>query len=107
MLRLHRGGEMMAVPVWFPADAEIGEGEIAARDRTIDFASERLYLMREAADRADGVLSPVVHGLLVGALALWAAAFTTAVRSLRRDGSPGGDALADDAAERPAATQGR
>jgi hypothetical protein len=88
LLRLHRGGEMMAVPVWFPADAEIDEPEIPAEDRTIDFASERRYLMREASDQADGVLSPVIHGVLAAAVALWAAAFAVAVRDLQRAARP-------------------
>jgi hypothetical protein len=83
LLRLHRGGEMMAVPVWFPADPTIGEGEIPAVDRTADFASERRYLLREASDETDGLLSPVIHGLLVAAVALWVAAFAAAVRHLQ------------------------
>ena len=68
LVRLHRGSEMMAVPVWFPADPTIGEEEIAAEDRTIDFAAERRYLMREASADTGGALSPVIHGLLVGAV---------------------------------------
>ena len=74
---------MMAVPVWFPADPTIGEDEIPAVDRTADRV-ERRYLLREAADETDGVLSPVIHGLLVAAVALWVGAFTAAVRHLQR-----------------------
>ncbi len=84
LIRLHRGGEMMAVPVWFPADPAIGEAEIAAEDRTVDFASERRYLLREASDDTGGALAPLIHGLLVAAVALWAAAFAAAVRGLWR-----------------------
>ena len=98
LLRLHRGDELMAVPVWFPADPEIGESEIAAEDRTIDFASEREYLMREAADDTGGVLSPVIHGLLALAVALWAAAFVAALRSLH--GGAGSRTVSD--GDRPA-----
>jgi hypothetical protein len=82
LVRLHRGGELMAVPVWFPADPTIGEEEIPAEDRAVDFAAERRYLMREASAETGGALSPIVHGLLAGAVALWAAAFAVAVRGL-------------------------
>lgn len=88
LLRLHRGGEMMAAPVWFPADPDIGEGEVPAEDREVAFGSERTYLMREADERATGILSPLVHGLLAAAAAGWALAFAVAVRSLRRAAAP-------------------
>jgi hypothetical protein len=83
LLRLHRGSEMMAVPVWFPADPTIGEEAIRAEDRTADFSSERRYLLREAADETGGLLSPVIHGLLLAAATLWVAAFAAAVRALQ------------------------
>jgi hypothetical protein len=102
LLRLHRGGEMMAVPVWFPADPTIGEDEIPAVDRTADFASERRYLLREASDETDGLLSPVIHGLLVAAVALWVVAFTAAVRHLQRPL----DGRREEARRRPVAVAG-
>ena len=82
---------MMAVPIWFPADPTIDEPEIPAEDRTVAFAGERRYLLREASDSTDGVLSPVIHGALVAAVALWAAAFVAAVRALARGDGAGAD----------------
>ena len=98
LLRLHRGDEMMAAPVWFPADPTIDEPEIPAEDRTVAFAGERRYLLREASDSADGLLAPVIHGVLVAAAALWAVAFVAAVRALAR-----GDEADVDEGARPAA----
>ena len=84
LLRLHRGAEMMAVPVYLPADPEIDEREIPAEDRVAPFESERDYLLRETHD-GNGWLSPTVHLLLVAVCAMWAGAFVLAVR----DGSAG------------------
>jgi hypothetical protein len=79
LLRLHRGAEMMAVPIYLPADPEIDEAEIPAEDRFAPFESERDYLLRETHD-GNAWLSPVVHLLLVAVCAGWAAAFVAAVR---------------------------
>lgn len=88
LLRLHRGAEMMAVPIYLPADPEIGEPLIPAEDRTARFSPEREYLLRETHD-GNGWLSPVIHLTLVGVSALWAAAFVAAVRHLSpRGGRP-------------------
>ena len=100
LLRLHRGDEMMAVPIWFPADPTIDEPEIPAEDRTVAFAGERRYLLREASDSAEGALAPIIHGALVAAIALWAAAFVAAVRALARGDEAGTDERA--AADAPA-----
>jgi hypothetical protein len=81
LLRLHRGAEMMALPIYLPADPEIGEAEIPAEDRTARFSPEREYLLRETHD-GNGWLSPVIHLTLVAVCALWAAAFVAAVRDL-------------------------
>lgn len=81
LLRLHRGAEMMAVPIYLPADAEIEEEAIPAVDRTMAFQPERDYLLRETHDGSTW-LSPVIHGVLVAMCALWALAFTVAVRHL-------------------------
>jgi hypothetical protein len=97
LLRLHRGAEMMAAPIYLPADPEIGEAEIPAVDRTARFESERRYLLRETRP-GNGWLSPTIHLTLLGVCALWAAAFTAAVRHLsgRRpdDGGAGRSAVA-------------
>lgn len=87
LLRLHRGAEMMAVPIYLPADPDIHEPEIPAVDRTASFRSEREYLLRETHE-GNGWLSPVVHLTLLAVCALWALAFVVAVRSLA---GPGGD----------------
>jgi hypothetical protein len=79
LLRLHRGTEMMAVPIFLPADPEIDEPEIAAVDREAPFESERRYLLRETHD-GSAWLSPLVHLLLVAVCATWAGAFAFAVR---------------------------
>jgi hypothetical protein len=85
LLRLHRGAEMMAVPVFLPADTAIKAAEIPARDRTVPFASEKRYLLRET-HGGSAWLSPAVHGTLALVCLVWALAFATAVRDL----SPGG-----------------
>jgi hypothetical protein len=83
LLRLHRGSEMMAVPLYLPADASIDKPEIAAVDRTMRFRSEREYLLRET-HSGNGWLSPVIHLDLVVVCGLWAAAFVVAVRGLSK-----------------------
>jgi hypothetical protein len=89
LVRLHRGGnEMMAVPIWFPDDPEIGEPEIPAVDRTIDFASESQYLLRETEEGDLPWLSPVVHGYLALTLLGWFAAFAVGVRRIGGAGAP-------------------
>jgi hypothetical protein len=81
LLRLHRGNDMMAVPLYLPADPDIDEPEIPAIDRTMAFGSEREYLLRET-HSGSGWMSPVVHGFLASVAAIWALAFVVAVRRL-------------------------
>jgi hypothetical protein len=85
LLRLHRGAEMMTVPIYLPADPEIDEPEIPAIDRAMAFESERDYLLRDT-HAGSGWLSPLVHLMLVAVCAVWALAFVAAVRHL----APGG-----------------
>src|SRR5690606_18960066 len=61
IVRLHRGHEMMAVPVFLPAGPELGEPEIAAEDRSSAFGSESTYLLRETEDN-DQWLAWAVYG---------------------------------------------
>ena len=92
LLRLHRDGtEMMAVPLWLPADPEIDEPEIPAVDRTEAFASESQFLLRETQE-GNGWLSPLVHGYLALTLLGWLAAFAIGVR---RIGGIGAEVEAD------------
>ncbi len=86
LIRLHRGNEMMAVPVFLPADPAIGKQEIPAIDRTQRFEPETKYLLRETHGGA-GWLAPVVYGLLLLAMAAWAATFTLAVAHIAPAGS--------------------
>lgn len=81
LLRLHRGAEMMAVPIFLPADPDIHEPEIPAVDRTMPFRSEREFLLRET-HSGNGWLSPAIHLTLLAVCALWALAFGVAVRHL-------------------------
>jgi hypothetical protein len=77
VLRLHRGGEMMAVPVYLPADAEIGEPEVPAEDRQVAFGSEQDFLLRETTD-GDAWFAWAVYALLAGVAATWVAVFVLA-----------------------------
>ncbi len=81
LLRLHRGMEMMAIPLHLPADPDIDEPEITTLDDTVAFAGESSFLLRET-NAGNQWLSPVVHASLVTVLAAWALAFVLAVRSL-------------------------
>ena len=79
MLRLHRGSDMMAVPIRMPADPEFGLESIAADDRTMAFGAETEYLLRETQDGPPGLAIAV--RLLYAALAIaWLAAMITASR---------------------------
>ena len=81
LLRLHRGDEMMAVPVRLPADPEYDLEEVPAVDRTVDFVAERRFLQREA-DAAAGPFAIGVY-LLVGVLvAGWVTSLSWAVRRI-------------------------
>jgi hypothetical protein len=89
LVRLHRNGnELMAVPIWFPDDPEIGEPEIPAVDRRIDFAGESQYLLRETEEGDMPWLSPIVHGYLAATLLAWFVAFAVGVRRIGDDGVP-------------------
>ena len=83
LLRLHRGSDMMAVPIRMPADPEFGLEAIPAEDRTMAFEAETAYLLREATDGPAGL--GIAVRLLYGALSLaWLAAMITASRRVAR-----------------------
>ena len=82
LVRLHRGAELMAVPVRLPADPEIGEPEIPAVDRSVDFSSEKQFLMRESEEN-DAWLAIVIYVLLTGVAAAWIGAFVVASQRVR------------------------
>ncbi len=81
LLRLHRGMQMMAIPLYLPADTDIHQPEISAVGQTVPFGSERRYLLRETTD-GNTWLSPLVHLTLALVAGVWALAFVVAVRRL-------------------------
>jgi hypothetical protein len=89
LLRLHRGHQMMTVPVYLPADPEIGEPEVPAVDRTVPFARETRYLLRETKSGA-AWFAWVVYGLLAVVAACWLTGFALATgwRGVRRQLNP-------------------
>jgi hypothetical protein len=91
LVRLHRGGELMTVPVYLPADPAIDEPEIPAVDRRVPFEPETDFLLRET-HAGSAWFKYVVYGLLLVACAVWAAAFAVAVAGLRaaRQAAPAG-----------------
>ncbi len=88
LVRLHRNGNgLMAAPIWFPDDPEIGEDEIPAVDRTIAFGAETQYLLRETEEGDSPWLSPLVHGYLALTLLGWFAAFVVGIRRIGDTGA--------------------
>ncbi|MEY2568911.1 MAG: hypothetical protein QOE35_3440 [Actinomycetota bacterium] len=82
LVRLHRGSELMAVPVRLPADPEIGKAEIPAVDRHVRFVNERQYLLRETHGGA-AWFAVVIDGLLVLVAIAWVTAFAVASQRIR------------------------
>ena len=82
LVRLHRGSDMMAVPIWLPADPEIGADEIPAVDRTAPFVNEQRYLLRELKD-GPATYERIVYAILALVAALWATSFTLAAKHIR------------------------
>ncbi|MDP1792660.1 MAG: hypothetical protein Q8K63_00875 [Acidimicrobiales bacterium] len=85
LLRLHRGGEMMTVPLFLPADAEIDKPEISAVDRTMPFQSEAKYLLREQHGGND-LIANSIYVLLAAVAVLWITAFSLAVAKIAPKG---------------------
>jgi hypothetical protein len=83
LLRLHRGAEMMTVPIRLPADPEIGEPEIPATDRVAAFEEETRYLLRETTD-GPAVLGVGVRALFALLVSAWVAAFAVAGTRIAR-----------------------
>jgi len=91
LVRLHRGGELMTVPLFLPVDAQIHKPEIPAVNRRMAFAPETTYLLRET-HGGNALFKDVVYALLLGVMALWITAFSVAVARIAprrpRDGEP-------------------
>lgn len=83
LLRLHRGAEMMAVPIRLPEDEEYGLPEVSAEDRTAPFVAEQQYLQREA-DTADGWLAVLVLALVAIMAAAWIGSLSYVVSRVAR-----------------------
>ena len=89
LVRLHRGSELMAVPVRLPADPEIGEPEIPAVDREVAFVGEKEFLMRESESGAAWVAT-AIYVLLAGVAVAWIAGFVLASQRVRPGGGSTG-----------------
>jgi hypothetical protein len=70
LVRLHRGAEMSAVPIRFPADPEIGADAIPAVDRTARFERDSKLLMREAR-LGNPLTARIVFSLLSAIVVAW------------------------------------
>ncbi len=87
LLRLHRGSDMMAVPIRMPADPEFGLEAIPVESRTMAFEEETTYLLREATDGPGG-LAVAVRLLYAGLAVAWIAAMITASVRVARTRAP-------------------
>jgi NAD(P)-dependent dehydrogenase (short-subunit alcohol dehydrogenase family) len=93
VIRLARHDLVMAVPVYFPADPELGLPEIPVRDRwDTSFLRDTDLLMREA---HDGPAWPaaVAYGTMLGIVVVWMAALVAGFAALHRRIPPGGGPL--------------
>jgi hypothetical protein len=89
LLRLHRGGEMMAIALHLPGDRELNKPELKAVDRTMAFQAEPRYLLREQ-HAGNNVFKNTVYTLLVGVVLLWIAAFSVAIGKIAPKQWPSG-----------------
>jgi hypothetical protein len=84
MLRLHTGASMVAIPVWLPADPEIGKGEIAVASKTAPFEIEQQYLLREQ-KAGPSWFSILIYVVLAAIATAWVVALVAAGRSILKD----------------------
>jgi len=105
VLRLHRGAELLAAPVFLPDDPDIGATEVPAVDRTVELGGEQAVLMREVRDgpATTAIVAYVVIALVAVA---WVASFALAIARIgdlgRRD-----DEVRGPAADRSVARSSR
>ncbi|MEY2471807.1 MAG: hypothetical protein QOK28_1136 [Actinomycetota bacterium] len=85
LLRLHRGGEMMAIALHLPGDPGLHKPELKAVNRTMAFQPEPRYLLREQ-HAGNKVFKNGVYALLTGVVLLWIAAFAVAVGKIAPKG---------------------
>lgn len=83
LLRLHRGAEMMALPIHFPADPAIHKPAIDPVDRTEAFTSEKPFLLREV--HGGSALFADAIFLLLGLVAIsWVGSYVLAASRIAR-----------------------
>jgi hypothetical protein len=81
LLRLHTGASMVSIPIWMPADPEIGKAEIPAVDKQMPFLTEQRYLLREQ-HAGPAWFSVGIYLLLALIAALWIGGFVVAARKV-------------------------
>jgi len=86
LVRLHRGAQMLAAPVWMPADPAIGKGSIPAVDRTVAMVREQKYLTREARS-GPATFAIFAYVLLTIVAVAWATSFVLAATRPGRGGA--------------------
>ena len=72
LIRFHRGGEMGAVPIRFPADPEIGASAIPAEDRSATFERDSKLLMRES-HAGSPTVARIIFSVLAAIVVVWIA----------------------------------
>lgn len=86
LLRLHRGSDMMAIPLYLPADPEVegirGEA-VPAIDKTAPFEKESRYLLREQTG-GSAFFAWAIPGLVLGLAAAVLGSFVYVISSMRR-----------------------
>ena len=87
IVRIQKGTAMASVPVWFPADPAIRKAEIPAVDRTMPFALEQRYLLREQHGGA-AWFGIAVFALLACVAVLWVGAFVVAAAQVSKPHRP-------------------
>jgi hypothetical protein len=87
LLRLHRGGEMMAIALHLPSDPELNKPELVAQEKTMAFQPEPRYLLREQ-HAGNNLFKNGVYTLLAGVVVLWIAAFSVAIGKIAPIHSP-------------------
>jgi hypothetical protein len=86
LIRLHTGDELMSVPVYLPADPEIGAPEIPAVDRHLAFGTEQQYLMREV-KAGPRWYSLFAYAVIAGVAVVWAGSFVVAASKISPTGA--------------------
>lgn len=84
MVGLQRGDEVMAAPIYLPADPEIGEPEVPAVDRRTPFVRNTTILLREAKSGPSDAAIAAYTGVAFVAT-MWFAVLALAISRVRRN----------------------